>query len=65
MTEAAELTVAAVGAAGDGIARLPGGGTAFIPGGLPGDVLRCRLGPRRGEGRLAEPEALLAPGPER
>ena len=60
-----EIEITGVGAGGDGLARLPGGTPCFVPRSLPGEVLRARPGARRGEGVLAEPEALLRPSPER
>ncbi len=60
MTATAELEVEALGAGGDGIARVDGQ-SVFLPGTLPGETWRARLG-----GKRAEPEALLgAPSPER
>src|SRR5688572_22632547 len=63
--EPLDLTVEAMGGAGDGIARLPDGGTCFLPLALPGDRLRARPAGRRGESMLAEIEALLGPSPDR
>jgi 23S rRNA (uracil1939-C5)-methyltransferase len=60
-----DLTVEAMGGAGDGIARLPDGGTCFLPLALPGDRLRARPTGRRGEAMLAEIEALLGPSVDR
>jgi len=59
---ALELTVEALGAAGDGIARAPGGEAVFIPGALPGERVRARIAGRRGAGLLARAEAWLGPG---
>ena len=61
----AELSVRALGAAGDGIARLPDGATCYVPRALPGERLRARLAGRRGDALLAEPEALLEASPDR
>jgi 23S rRNA (uracil1939-C5)-methyltransferase len=58
--EAVALEVTALGAAGDGIARL-GGEAVFLPGTLPGETWRARLG-----GKRAVPDALVgAPSLER
>ncbi|MDI3307055.1 MAG: class I SAM-dependent RNA methyltransferase [Acetobacteraceae bacterium] len=63
--ETLNLTIEALGAAGDGIARLPDGGTCFVPRSLPGESLRARPAGRRGDALLAEAEALLRPSPDR
>lgn len=60
MSDAVEIEVTALGAGGDGIARL-GGQAVILPGTLPGETWRATLG-----GKRAEPEALLgSPSPER
>lgn len=59
-----ELMIDALGAAGDGIARLEGK-AVFLPGTLPGESVRGRLVGRRGDALLAEAEAVLAPSPDR
>jgi len=51
-----EVVIEALGARGDGIARLDDG-RAFVPLTLPGDRLRVRLGARREGGFAAEPLA--------
>ena len=57
----AEFDVTALGAAGDGIARGPDGGTLFIPWTLPGERVRARI-----KGGRAVPEAWIGPAsPER
>ena len=63
--DAIELTVTAVGAAGDGLARLPDGGACFVPRSLPGETLAVRDLGKRGGGRLAEAEAVLRASPDR
>ncbi|MBX6742927.1 MAG: class I SAM-dependent RNA methyltransferase [Acetobacteraceae bacterium] len=63
--ETLDLTIEALGAAGDGIARLPDGRTCFVPRSLPGETLRARPAGRRGDALLAEAEALLRPSPDR
>ncbi|WP_184720164.1 class I SAM-dependent RNA methyltransferase [Caulobacter sp.] len=47
-----DLTITAVGAQGDGLARLPDGKPAFVPLTLPGERVRARMDGARGE--LAE-----------
>jgi 23S rRNA (uracil1939-C5)-methyltransferase len=56
-----ELTIERVGVRGDGIARWRGE-PVYLPFTAPGDVVRARLGARRGEGRTAELVELIAPG---
>ncbi|WP_192898693.1 class I SAM-dependent RNA methyltransferase [Crenalkalicoccus roseus] len=56
-----ELTIEAMGAAGDGIARLPGGADCFVVGALPGERVRARPLP----GRAVPAEAVTRPSPER
>jgi 23S rRNA (uracil1939-C5)-methyltransferase len=60
-----DLTVTALGAAGDGLARLPDGGACFVPRSLPGETLAVRDLGKRGAGRLAEPESVLRASPDR
>lgn len=62
--EAVEVTVARLGARGDGIADTPAG-PLYIPLTVPGDRVRVRPGNARGDGRGAEVEDLLAAGPDR
>jgi len=47
-----EITIVRIGAGGDGIAEHDGT-RLFVPLALPGERLRVRLGPARGEGRVA------------
>jgi 23S rRNA (uracil1939-C5)-methyltransferase len=56
--EIVEVTIAELGAQGDGIGRL-GGARVFLPFALPGERWRARLVARRGDGFLAEPLAAL------
>ena len=63
MTET--LTIVALGAAGDGIARDPSGAAIFVPFALPGEVVRATPGPARGEGRTATLEAIETSSPDR
>ena len=61
-----DLAVTALGAAGDGLARLPDGGACFVPRSLPGETLSVRAAPNeRGGARLAEAEAVLRASPDR
>ena len=60
-----DLAVASLGAAGDGFARLPDGGSCFVPRSLPGEELTVRALGRRGDAVLAEPEAVLRASPDR
>ncbi len=55
------LSIDAVGARGDGIARREGR-PVYVPFTAPGDRVRVRLGARSGEGVAAELVELLAPG---
>ncbi|MBU8543821.1 MULTISPECIES: class I SAM-dependent RNA methyltransferase [Roseomonadaceae] len=59
-----DVTISWLGSAGDGVAETPQG-LVFLPGTLPGEQVRARLGARRGEGVAAEVEAILAPSPDR
>ncbi|MCW8836854.1 MAG: class I SAM-dependent RNA methyltransferase [Rhodospirillales bacterium] len=56
-----EATVAALGGRGDGIARTEGL-LLYVPFSVPGDVLKLRVGPRRGDGFEAEVIETLSPG---
>jgi 23S rRNA (uracil1939-C5)-methyltransferase len=49
-----EVVIEAIGARGDGVARL-GGTRVFVPFTLPGDRLRVRIAGRRGDGLVGEP----------
>ena len=59
-----DVTVDTIGAQGDGIAHTPEG-RLYIPFAAPGDRLRVLPGAARGDGRAAEIEAILTPGPGR
>ncbi|MDP6564109.1 MAG: class I SAM-dependent RNA methyltransferase [Alphaproteobacteria bacterium] len=59
-----ELTIDRLGGRGDGIAESPDG-LVYVPYAVPGDRLRVSLRGRRGQGRLAQIEAVLRPGPDR
>lgn len=60
----AELTVAEVGARGDGVG-LYDDAKVFVPLTVPGDRVRVRLGDAKGEGLRGELLELLEPGPAR
>ncbi|MFC7735846.1 class I SAM-dependent RNA methyltransferase [Roseomonas sp. GCM10028921] len=59
------VTIEAMGAAGDGIARDEAGRPLFIPFTLPGEVVEAEPGPARGEGRVAALTAVETPSPDR
>ncbi len=59
--ETVTVTVERVGVRGDGIAHWQGE-TVYLPFTAPGDVMRAKLGKRRGEGRAGEMVELVAPG---
>lgn len=65
--DTAELTIEALGAGGDGIARFASGEAVFVPAALPGERVRVRMAGRRGAaGLLGRAEAWLGPAsPER
>jgi 23S rRNA (uracil1939-C5)-methyltransferase len=58
-SELPEVTITHLGADGDGIAEGPAG-RLYIPLALPGDRVRVRVGPKRGDGHAAGVEAWLA-----
>jgi 23S rRNA (uracil1939-C5)-methyltransferase len=60
----AEVTIAAIGGRGDGVARLDGR-PIYVAGGLPGDRLRIRCSKPRGEGWVGEIVETLAAAPGR
>jgi len=59
-----ELTIEALGAAGDGVAH-HGGAPYYIADSLPGDRLRARITGKRGDGFAAQTVERLAEGPHR
>ncbi|MBB4284968.1 class I SAM-dependent RNA methyltransferase [Roseospira goensis] len=59
-----DLTVDALGAQGDGLAR-HGPERLFLPGALPGERVRARVGDRTGDGWRTRVEAVLTPAPDR
>ena len=62
--EAPKLSIAYIGADGDGVAPLPDGSQAYLPFTLPGEVVTPGRLVRRGPGWTAE-TAVLAASPER
>jgi len=62
--ETLELSIAEIGARGDGIGHVEGA-PVFVPFSVPGDRLRVRLGATRESGRAGEILEILAPGPGR
>jgi 23S rRNA (uracil1939-C5)-methyltransferase len=58
------MTIDRLGGQGDGIGMVEGQ-TVYVPYGVPGDRLRVRLGPKRGQGVKAEIVAVEQPGPAR
>ena len=61
---AVDVTIARMGADGDGVADLPDGGKLFLPGTLPGETVRATPGAKRGEGHTGTAD-ILAPSPDR
>ncbi len=59
--DAVTLTIERVGVRGDGIGSWQGA-AVYVPFTAPGDVVRVRLGKKRGEGRDAALDAVIAPG---
>jgi 23S rRNA (uracil1939-C5)-methyltransferase len=64
MSDVVELTVARVGARGDGIA-MHGGRSVYLPFTAPGDRVRARLGVPRDAGRAGTVLEVLEPGARR
>ena len=54
------LDITGIGAAGDGIARLPDGSTCFVPLALPGETVRATV-----QGSRAKLDAVLSASPDR
>ncbi|MBU8539133.1 class I SAM-dependent RNA methyltransferase [Falsiroseomonas tokyonensis] len=64
MQPEAEVTIARLGSAGDGVAETPEG-PVFLAGTLPGERVLARMAGRRGEGQAAEPLEIRAASPDR
>ncbi len=62
--ERLDVTIEAIGAGGDGIARSTLG-RLYVPLTVPGDRVRVRVVERRGDGWAAALEEVLDPGPDR
>ena len=60
-----ELTITALAQGGRGIARTPEGFVVFVGGGLPGDVVRARVGKAKRNYAEAAPLELVEPAAER
>ena len=60
-----ELKIHALGSGGDGISRLGDGRVVFIPGAIPGDNVRVKLGAIRKKVQYAEIEAFIEPSEDR
>jgi 23S rRNA (uracil1939-C5)-methyltransferase len=60
-----EVVIDRLGAQGDGIADPPGGPRLYVAGALPGETVRARPGPPRGDGRMAEVVEVVAASPDR
>jgi len=65
MSEAFELSIARMGAGGDGVGALPDGTPCFVPRSLPGERVRTAPGTRRRDGTHANLIEVLAPSPDR
>ena len=58
---AIDLVIDRLGTGGDGVARLPEGGSCYVAQALPGELVRATPAGRRGEGQAAVLEAVLRP----
>ena len=63
-SETLEVLIESLGAQGDGLAAWAGQ-TLFIPGVLPGERVRVKTGPKRGDGVACALIEVLEPAPER
>lgn len=63
--EELELRITALAQGGRGIARTPGGFVVFVGGGLPGDLVRARVGKTKRSYAEAAPIELIEPAAER
>ncbi len=59
-----EIRIESLAAGGDGVGRLDGL-AVFVPGAVPGDLLRVRIGKRKSSWARAEIESILEAGPTR
>lgn len=59
------MTIERLGAAGDGVARLPDGRVLYVPGALPGERVAVAVGGRRGEGLAGRLIDIPGPSPDR
>ena len=63
--EAIELDIDGLGSGGEGVGRMADGRVVFVPGGLPGDRVRARLGREKKRVQYAELLSLASPSPDR
>src|SRR4051794_29873728 len=63
--EQVDLTPTSVAAGGDAIARLADGRVVFVPGALPGEIVRCRLVSSKKDYARAEVVEVLSPSADR
>ena len=63
--EELELRITALAQGGRGIARTPQGFVVFVGGGLPGDLVRARVGKAKRSYAEAAPLELIEPAPDR
>ncbi len=61
---APEIRIDSLAAGGDGVGRLDGL-AVFVPGAVPGDLLRVRIGKRKSSWARAEIESIIEAGPTR
>ncbi|NVK20245.1 MAG: class I SAM-dependent RNA methyltransferase [Methylocystaceae bacterium] len=60
-----ELSILAVGAKGDGLAKDDNGRDYFVPYGITGDVVDAKVVDKRGDHYVAEIQKVVTPGPQR
>ncbi len=65
MTATVDLRIEKLVYGGDGLARLPAGEVVLVPGVLPGELVRARLGRKRKGVHQAAVETVLEPSPDR
>ena len=63
-SETLEIEIESLGAQGDGVAQWAGR-TLYVSGALPGETVRVRTGPKKGDGVACALVDVLAPVPER